>query len=91
MVLTIDTTGLVVTVPRSAFALPDCVLDPLLRVLVETVCDVLSGHPGLDVVALHLLDDLEGVLDNAEQGACHRPVLNRPIRYISMVFESRAR
>jgi hypothetical protein len=58
---TVDATSFVVPVPRSAVALPNCVLDPLLCVLVEAICDVLTGYPGLDVVALHLLDDLNTV------------------------------
>lgn len=90
-VLTIDTAGLVVTVPRSALALPDCVLDPLLCMLVESICDVLLRYPRLDVIALHFLYDLEGILGNAEQGACHRSVFNGPVHYISIFLRSSAR
>jgi hypothetical protein len=79
---TIDTTCLVVAVPGSTVALPDCVLDPLLRVLVEAICDVLTRHPGLDVVALHLLDDLNTILAYAEQRASHGAVFDRPVVYV---------
>ena len=66
--LTVDTPCLIVAVPRPAVALPDSVLDPLLRMLVKAVGDILSRNPGLDVVTLHLLDDLNSVLADAEQG-----------------------
>ena len=80
---TVDTTCLVIAVPGSAVALPDCVLDPFLGVLIEAVCDVLARYPGFDVVALHLLDDLDTVLADAEQRASHGAVLNRPVVHVS--------
>ena len=76
---TIDAPCLVVAVPRPAVALPDRVLDPLLRMLVKAICDILAWDPGLDVVTLHLLDDLNSVLADAEQGPSNRTVLDRPI------------
>jgi hypothetical protein len=66
---TIDATGIVVSVPGSAVTLPDCVLDPLLYMFVETVGNVLAWDPGFDVVALHLLDHLNGVLADAKKWA----------------------
>lgn len=76
---TINATGLVVAVPRSAVTLPDCVLDPLLRVLVETIGNVLTRYPRLDVLTLHLLDDLDAVLADTEQRASHRTILDGPM------------
>jgi len=63
---TIHTSGFVVLVPGSAVALPHSMLDPLLRMLVEAIGDVLPRHPGLYVVALHFLHDLHGILCDLE-------------------------
>lgn len=59
--LTIDTAGVVILVPGPAFALPDGMFDELLSVFVEAVGYVLSWNPRFDVIALHLLDDLNSV------------------------------
>lgn len=71
IVLTVDSAGLVVAVPRPTIALPNSVLDPLLRVLVKAIGDILLGYPRFDVVTLHLLDDLNAVLGHAQQRSGH--------------------
>jgi hypothetical protein len=74
----VDAARVVVLVPGATFAFPDGVLDPFLGVLVEAVCYLLPGHPGFDVVALHFLDDLNGVLCYAEEGAGYGAVFYGP-------------
>lgn len=49
-----------------------------LHVLVELVCDVLSGHPAADILVLHLLDDLQSVFRDGVQGAHDAAILNGP-------------
>lgn len=53
---TVHTSSLVVFIPGSAIIFPDCMLDPLLRMLIERIGNVLFRDPRLDVLALHLLD-----------------------------------
>jgi hypothetical protein len=53
-------------------------LDPFLRVLVETVRDVLFRNPRFDVVALHLLNDLNGVFRDFGEWSGDGAVLYRP-------------
>jgi hypothetical protein len=53
-------------------------LDPFLCVLVEAVCDVLFRNPRFDVVALHLLDDLNGVFRDFGEWSSDGAILYRP-------------
>ena len=43
-------------------------LDPLLRMLVELICDVLFRDPGFYVLVLHFFDYLEGVVGDGVEG-----------------------
>lgn len=55
---------------------------------VEAICDVLTRDPGFDVVALHLLDDLDTILADTEQGTSHRSVLDGPVLSVSLSAKS---
>ena len=58
----IDSVSLVVLVPGPTVFLPDSMLDPLLDMVVEEVGLLLVRHPAFNVLVLHLLDDLDGVV-----------------------------
>lgn len=54
--------------------------DEFLTVRVEQVGDGLLGHERVDVLALHLSDDLQGVVGHGAEGAYDRAVLDGPRR-----------
>jgi len=55
-------------------------LDPLLRMGVEGIRLGLIRYPALDVLILHLLDDLNGIVGHGMQGSHNRPILHWPCR-----------
>jgi len=76
----VDSACIVVSIPTSTVLCPDCMLDELLTVLVEEVGNVLLGSDRFDVLALHLLDELDGVLGDCAEGAHDGAVFDRPGR-----------
>jgi len=54
------------------------VLDPFLGVDVEFLGDILPGNPGFDVLALHLFDDLNGVVGDLEERSGDTAVFDGP-------------
>jgi hypothetical protein len=53
-------------------------LNPLLRMLVEAIGNILFRHPRFDMVALHLLDDLNSIFSDTEKWSSHGTVLDWP-------------
>lgn len=74
----IHATRLIVLVPRATLLLPDRMGDEFLTVRVEGVGDAQFGVEGLEALALHFADRLQGVGGDAPEGAHDRAVFHRP-------------
>lgn len=58
----------------------DVKVSAYLQMSVELVSNILLRHPALDVLVLHLLDNIHSVVSNALQWSHNTSVLNRPCR-----------